>query len=189
MPRVADFVAKALWPLASTALAFAGCKAGGGHPSPPPGVTVETMTVTSASFPSGGAIPVEHTCDGLDRSPALAVSAPPPATQSLVLLMEDDDAPGTFTHWIAFNLRPPVLSVPEGADIATLGGAVGTNDFGRLGYGGPCPPQGRVHGYHFRVLALDAPLTLEPGARRSELDSAMHGHVLAEGALVGVFSH
>jgi Raf kinase inhibitor-like YbhB/YbcL family protein len=172
------------------AAAGAGCKSGGAQPSPPPGVTLASLTVTSKSFPSGGAIPVDYTCDGADKSPQLTWSAPPAGTKSLTVLVDDPDAPGgDFTHWIVFNLRPDTLSVPEAADPTELGGVVGTNGFNRVQYSGPCPPRMELHHYYFRVFALDATLGVTSGAAREAVDAAMSGHVLAEGALVGTFSH
>jgi Raf kinase inhibitor-like YbhB/YbcL family protein len=167
-----------------------GCRSNGALPSPPPGVTLASLTVTSTSFPPNGAIPVDYTCDGANKSPQLTFSAPPSGTQTFAIVADDPDAPGgTFTHWIGYNLRGDVRTVPEAADPATLGGTVGTNDFNRTGYGGPCPPRGEIHHYYFRVLGLNSAIDVPPGATRGAVDSAMSGHVLAEGALVGVFSH
>jgi Raf kinase inhibitor-like YbhB/YbcL family protein len=171
--------------------ALAACKSGGGvDPSAPPGKTIERLAVTSKSFPSDGEIPVDYTCDGANRSPQITWSAPPEGTRSFVVVAEDPEAPsGSFTQWIAYDIGADARSLPEGADPATLGGASGLNDFKRPGYGGPCPPQLEVHHYVFRVFALNAPLTVGPEPDRDALDSAMAGHVLAAGALVGSFSH
>jgi Raf kinase inhibitor-like YbhB/YbcL family protein len=167
-----------------------GCKSTGGSPSPAPGVTLGSLTVTSQSFPSNGAIPVDYTCDGVNKSPELTFSAPPPGTQSLAIVADDPDAAvGTFTHWIVYNLRGDARAIAEGAEPSTLGGAAGMNDFNRPGYSGPCPPRGEVHHYSFRVFALNAPIDVRPSSTRGVVDGAMSGHVLAEGALVGVFSH
>jgi Raf kinase inhibitor-like YbhB/YbcL family protein len=166
------------------------CKAGPAQPVVPRGVTLSALTVTSSSFQPGAAIPVDFTCDGNDRSPPLAFSAPPARTASLAVIVDDPDAPGgTFTHWIAYNLPPDVSSLAEGADPAVLGAISGTNDFHALGYSGPCPPKFEEHRYRFRVLALDATIRPEPPATRDRLDSAMSGHLLGEGTLVGVYSH
>jgi Raf kinase inhibitor-like YbhB/YbcL family protein len=167
-----------------------GCKSGGAQPSPPPDVALASLTVTSKSFASGGAIPVDYTCDGADKSPQLTWSAPPAGTASLAIVVDDPDASGgDFTHWIVFNLRPDVLAIAEAADPAELGGSVGTNGFSRQQYSGPCPPRMELHRYSFRVFALDAMLDARPGLTRDAVDAAMSGHVLAEGALVGSFSH
>jgi|HubBroStandDraft_2_1064218.scaffolds.fasta_scaffold91387_1 Raf kinase inhibitor-like YbhB/YbcL family protein len=176
--------------LVAAAACLAQCKSTSGQPLSPPGVRIETLTVTSSIFEPGGAVPVDFTCDGADRSPPLTFSAPPQAARSLAIVMDDQDAPGgTFTHWIVYNLRPDTLTVPEGADLSAMGGISGTNDFKRLGYAGPCPPKFEEHHYRFRVLALDALLHPEPPAARDSIDAAMNGHVLGQGALVGVYSH
>jgi Raf kinase inhibitor-like YbhB/YbcL family protein len=167
-----------------------GCKSSSGHPSTAPGVALAALTVTSKAFASGGAIPVDHSCDGADRSPPLTWSAPPAGTKTLAVVVDDPDAPGgDFTHWLAYDLPASTVALPENADMASLGAEEGTNGFGRSGYGGPCPPRHEMHRYYFRVFALDAPLALKPGASRDAVDAAMSGHVLAEGALMGTFSH
>jgi Raf kinase inhibitor-like YbhB/YbcL family protein len=149
-----------------------------------------TLTVTSRAFASNGAIPVDYTCDGADKSPQLSWSAPPEGTKSFAILVDDPDAQsGTFTHWIAYDIRPDVLVLPEGDDPSALGGTSGINDFKRPGYAGPCPPKMEIHHYYFRVFALDAPLGAAAGGGRGAADAAMSGHVLAQGALVGTFSH
>ncbi len=168
----------------------ADCKSGAGQPLSPPGISVGTLTVTSSIFESGGAVPVDFTCDGADRSPPLTLSAPPPNARSLAIVMDDPDAQGgTFTHWIVYNLRPDTLTIAEGADLAAVGGISGTNDFKRLGYAGPCPPRFEEHHYRFRVLALDALLRPEPPATREAIDAAMNGHLVGQGTLVGVYAH
>jgi Raf kinase inhibitor-like YbhB/YbcL family protein len=132
---------------------------------------------------------VDYTCDGADKSPQISLSAPPAGTQSLAIVADDPDAPGgTFTHWIVYNLRAEVRTFPESGDPASAGGVAGTNDFNRPGYSGPCPPRRELHHYYFRVFALNGLLEVKPNPARDAVDSAMNGHVLAEGALVGVFS-
>ena len=127
--------------------AWSGCRAGGtGSPAAPPGVSIQRLAVTSNTFPSNGAIPVDSTCDGVDRSPQLTFSAPPRATRSLAIVVDDpDSSSGMFTHWTVYDLRPDTLSLPEGADVAASGGESGMNDFGRPGYAGPCPPRMGLH--------------------------------------------
>jgi Raf kinase inhibitor-like YbhB/YbcL family protein len=148
------------------------------------------LTVTSRSFPSSGTIPVDNTCDGADKSPQLTWSAPPADTRAYAILVDDPDAPGgDFTHWVAFDLKPDLLAIPEGADPADLGGSNGQNGFDRIGYAGPCPPKGEIHRYFFHVFALNGPLKVRPGATRDAVEKAMSGRVLAEGALIGTFSH
>jgi len=171
------------------AIATSGCKSAGGQPLSPPGRTLSALTVTSATFASGGAIPVDFTCDGADRSPQLTLSAPPQGTRSLAIMVDDPDAPGgVFTHWIAYNLKPDTLAVPEGADPALLGGLSGTNDFKGLGYAGPCPPKFEAHHYRFQILALDSLLAPRSPATREDFLAALSGHLLGEGTLVGVYS-
>lgn len=167
------------------------CKSGGGgHPSAPPGMTVGKLTVTSRSFAEGGAIPVDMTCDGANRSPQLTWSAPPAGTQAFAVLAEDPDAPGgEFTHWVVFNVPGDALALPEAADVSQLGASVGLNGFNQVAYSGPCPPKLEIHHYLFHVVALDAKLTAPPGASRETVEAAMSGHVLAEGAVLGTFSH
>jgi Raf kinase inhibitor-like YbhB/YbcL family protein len=151
---------------------------------------MEALAVTSRSFSPNGAIPVDNTCDGANRSPQLTWSTPPRATKSLAIVAEDPDAPGgMFTHWIAYDIRPDVLAIPEGADVSTLGGALGMNDFERLGYAGPCPPRMEMHRYLFRVFALDGPMGVGAEASRGAVDTAMAGHVVGVGTLAGMFSH
>jgi Raf kinase inhibitor-like YbhB/YbcL family protein len=171
-------------------LSACGAAGGGGDPVAAPGVTLESLGVSSSAFPASGEIPVDFTCDGANRSPQLAWSAPPRGTQSFVVIVDDPDAPsGTFTQWIVYNLGAETRSLPEAVDPATLGGASGLNDFKRPEYGGPCPPRLEIHHYNFRVFALNAPLTLPPEPDRDAIDAAMSGHVLAVGTLVGGFSH
>jgi Raf kinase inhibitor-like YbhB/YbcL family protein len=178
--------APALW----LALAAVACKGGGGEALSPPGTAMESLAVTSRSFPSNGEIPVDYTCDGADRSPQLTWSAPPPGTKSFAVVVEDPDAPsGTFTQWIVYDIGADARALPEAVDPATVGGITGVNDFKRPGYGGPCPPQLEIHHYVFRVFALDSQLGSGPELNRESIDAAMSGHVLAAGALVGSFSH
>lgn len=158
-----------------------------------PGVTQPaTITVTSPAFGDGSRIPVDHTCDGKDLMPDLVLSSPPDGTKSLVVLVDDPDAPaGVFTHMIAFNVSPETRKLPGGADLGGAGEAArfGLNDFQSARYAGPCPPRGEVHRYRFRVVALDTVLKLPEGAPKSQIDEAMDGHILGEGSLTGHFGH
>jgi Raf kinase inhibitor-like YbhB/YbcL family protein len=131
---------------------------------------------------------VDFTCDGANRSPPLAFSAPPHGTASLAVVFDDPDASG-FTHWTAFNLPPDRLSLPEGVDVTSIGALVGENDFHRSGYAGPCPPHYELHRYAIRVYALDTRLSLAADAPRADVDAALNGHVLAQGSLALEFSH
>jgi Raf kinase inhibitor-like YbhB/YbcL family protein len=166
------------------------CKSGGPHPAPPPGVKAAALTVTSKSFASGGTIPVDLTCDGANRSPQITWSAPPQGTKAFALIADDPDAPsGDFTHWVLFNVPADALSFAEGADPTQLGATAGVNGFGQPGYGGPCPPKYEIHHYVFQVYALDSKIDAPAGATREVVESAISGHVLGEGSLVGTFSH
>jgi len=142
-----------------------------------------SIQVTSPDFHNGERIPARFTCDGQNTNPTLRLSGVPPSARSLVLIMDDPDAPsGTFTHWLLWNIDPGVkeiAGVPKGA-------IEGRNDFGNSGYGGPCPPSG-AHRYLFKVYALDVILNLNPGAGRREVDAAIRGHIAARGLLVGEY--
>ena len=146
------------------------------------------LQIASAAFNADGTIPQRYTCDGEDLSPPLFWSEPPPGTQSFALICDDPDAPaGTWDHWVLFNIPATTRSVPEGvpADPVVKGaGMHGSNSWERLGYGGPCPPEGGAHRYYFRLYALDANLDLEPGAGKEDVDKAMRGHILAQGQLM-----
>ena len=152
------------------------------------------MRITSPAFPAGGEIPSTFTCQGQDRSPALVFEGVPPEAKSLVLLVDDPDAPDpaapktTWTHWILFDLPPDSAGLPEGVAPAALpaGTRQGRNDWKRTGYGGPCPPIGR-HRYFHRLYALDRRLSdlTEPG--RAALLQAIEGHVIAQAELVGTY--
>ncbi|MEE9227863.1 MAG: YbhB/YbcL family Raf kinase inhibitor-like protein [Acidimicrobiia bacterium] len=150
-----------------------------------------TMTVTSSAFAAGEPIPTRYTCDGADLSPPLAWSEVPQGTQSLALIADDPDAPmGTWVHWVLYGLPADTRELPEGvpAEETVLDGArQGTNDFRRIGYGGPCPPPNGPHRYFFKLFALDAEPELGPGATKDELLAAMRGHVLGGGQLMGLY--
>jgi Raf kinase inhibitor-like YbhB/YbcL family protein len=145
------------------------------------------MTLTSTAFVNGGKIPTDFSCDGRNISPPLSWSAPPSATQALVIVVDDQDA--TFTHWTLYDL-PSGRSLPAGMP-ATLasGGQQGLNSAGNVGYTGPCPPPGSTHHYMFRIIALDAPTGLPPGAKASEIEHAMQSHIIGTGELAATFGH
>ena len=187
--RSCGWIAAGAFVLASAAGDVA-CRSAGGVPSPPPGVSVASITVTSDAFRANGTIPVEYTCDGKEIMPSLTWSAPPPNTKALVVIIDDPDAPGgTFTHFVAWDLPADLRSIKEGTDVSTLGAKIGANDGKSLGYKGPCPPQGEEHRYDFRVLATDRPLGLRDGASRADVDNALVGHLLGEGTLSALFGH
>jgi len=149
------------------------------------------LRLTSPAFTNGASIPREHTCDGADLSPALQWEDVPAQTRSFALIVDDPDAPaGTWVHWVIFDLpattRQLARGVPGDGQLPS-GARQGRNDFKRVGYGGPCPPRGPAHHYHFRLYALDATLGLSAGASRADVDAAMRGHVLAHAELVGVY--
>ena len=148
------------------------------------------MTVTSV-FKSGGEIPREFTCDGANVSPQLAINGIPSGAKTLAIIVDDPDAPiGTFTHWVAWNFQVSgsSASIPKAVPRKTSIMVQGRNDFGRIGYDGPCPPRGHgKHHYHFKVYALDTSLNLREGATKAELERAMKGHILAQAEIVGIY--
>ena len=155
-----------------------------------------TILIESPAFPDGGTIPKLYTCDGKDISPPLRWSGVPEAARSLALICEDPDAPrGTWTHWVIFDIPATVKSLGEGVAaterVTVAAGEEpalqGTNDFGKIGYGGPCPPGG-THHYLFRIYALDTRLGLGPKTTRLGLLGSIKGHILAEGKLTGLYS-
>ena len=142
------------------------------------------MRISSPAFEDEGDIPARFTCAGEDISPPLLFEDVPPEAVSLVLVMDDPDAPmGTWDHWVAYDIEP-LAEVPEG--IRSLGTA-GTNSWGHTGYGGPCPPSG-THRYVFQLFALDRRIGWEEGADKTSVLEAIHEHVLAEASLLGFFS-
>ena len=153
-----------------------------------------TLTLRSDAFDDGGAIPARYTCSGQDISPPLRWSGVPANARSLVLIVDDPDAPDpkapkmTWVHWLVYNIPPQTTAF--GADAATAGlpaGAhQGRNDWGRSGYGGPCPPIGR-HRYFHKLYALDTELDGLNTPTKSKLEAAMQGHIIAQATLVGTF--
>lgn len=142
------------------------------------------FTFTSPAFADGATIPRRHTCDGENRSPRLTWRDPPTGVRSFALIVDDPDAPsGTFTHWVLFNVPGGSTELPEAATV----GRSGRNDFGKHGYGGPCPPKGHgPHRYVFKLSALDVEaLGAAEGAPRKAVEAAMQGHILATVQLVG----
>ena len=143
------------------------------------------INVSSSEFTNGGVIPNRFTCNGDDVNPPLIFDRIPGDAKSLVLIIDDPDA-GTiaFNHWLVFNIDPSTTNIEESKIPDAL---EGTNDFGELKYMGPCPTG--THTYHFRVYALDTMLSLNEGAKRPDIDSAIKGHILGQGDLTGVYSH
>ncbi|MDO9313112.1 MAG: YbhB/YbcL family Raf kinase inhibitor-like protein [Burkholderiaceae bacterium] len=151
-----------------------------------------TMQLTSSAFAPLGKIPRRHTCEGEDVAPPLSWTGVPAATRSLVLIVDDPDAPDpaapthTWVHWIVIDIAPDTDSLPQGGRPLPAGARSGLNDWHRLGYGGPCPPVGR-HRYFFKLYALDTWLTALIRPTKSIVEHAMNGHVLAQAELVGTY--
>ena len=150
-----------------------------------------TISLSSTVFKEEELIPVKYTCDGQDISPPLNWDAPPQGTQSFALIVDDPDAPGgVFTHWVIFNIPAGSRESPEAVPAQEQlpnGARQGKNDFGKIGYGGPCPPPGDPHRYRFTLYALDQPLGLKAGASKKQVLNAMEGHILAQGQLTGKY--
>ncbi|HWQ39828.1 MAG TPA: YbhB/YbcL family Raf kinase inhibitor-like protein [Burkholderiales bacterium] len=150
------------------------------------------MQITSSVFTHNGPIPKKYTCDGDDVSPPLSWSGLPSGTKSLVLIVDDPDAPDpkapkmTWVHWVLYNIAPHTSSLAEAVKQLPAGTLEGINDWGRTGYGGPCPPIGR-HRYFHKLYALDALLPDLNRPRKADLERAMKGHVLAEAVLIGTY--
>jgi|SRR3989344_7311789 len=147
-----------------------------------------TMTITSSAFTSNGAILKKYTCDGTDINPPLTISGVPAKTKSLVLIVDDPDAPGLpaggWVHWILWNIDPTTTTIPEGS--IPKGASEGITSFGKPGYGGPCPPSG-IHRYFFKLYALDTTLSFALPPQKSVLEAAMEGHTLGHAELIGLY--
>jgi Raf kinase inhibitor-like YbhB/YbcL family protein len=149
------------------------------------------LSITSEAFPAGGEIPRKYTCDGDDVAPPLAFAGVPEGTRSLALIVDDPDAPDpaapkrVWVHWVLHDLPPGTGGLPEGGD-PPPGTRDGTNDWGRPGYGGPCPPIGR-HRYFFKLYALDTALGDLGTPSKAKLLAAMEGHVVAEAEIIGTY--
>lgn len=163
-----------------------GCKS----EAPPPAPGETGLAVFSTAFQEGGSIPARYTCDGENTSPQIAWEEPPAGTKSLVLIMEDLDAPlGVFTHWVVYNIPPDSRELREGVPTDSRledGTLQGENSFKKTAYGGPCPPAG-THRYQFTVYALDTTLGLEAEVNKKQVIEAMEGHILARGMLTGSY--
>ncbi|HEY1871769.1 MAG TPA: YbhB/YbcL family Raf kinase inhibitor-like protein [Chitinophagaceae bacterium] len=145
-------------------------------------VTSTTLQVSSPSFKANGMIPLKYTCEGQSINPAVSVTNIPKQAKSLALIVDDPDAPkGGFVHWVMWNIDPSGTIKENSAP-----GTQGKNGAGGNKYLGPCPPTG-THHYHFRVYALDAKLNLQDATDKAALETAMKGHILASGELVGLY--
>jgi len=153
-----------------------------------------SLTLSSTAFSYGGEIPLEHTCQGDDISPALRWDGIPGNTRSLVLIVDDPDAPDpdapkmTWVHWVLYNMPPDTTALPQGTTSKDLppGTREGINDWKKTGYGGPCPPIGR-HRYFFKLYALDTQLELGSRATKTQVEAAMRGHIIEKCELIGTY--
>src|SRR5271165_7216095 len=150
-----------------------------------------SFQISSSAFSPGETIPKKFTCDGPDLSPQLSWREAPEGAQSFALIMDDPDAPvGTWVHWMLYDLPGDMKGLPEGvAKVEQLdsGARQGRNDFGNIGYGGPCPPGSKVHRYFFKLYALNAKLNLRAGASKKDLEQAMKGHILGQTEVMGKY--
>jgi Raf kinase inhibitor-like YbhB/YbcL family protein len=151
-----------------------------------------SLQITSNAFAHGGEIPLRHTCQGEDTSPPLAWSGVPTNAKSLVLIVDDPDAPDpaapkmVYVHWVLYNLPPATTALPEAVTRLPAGTGQGLNDWHRTGYGGPCPPIGR-HRYFHKLYALDTVLPHLGTPTKAALEGAMKDHVIAQAELVGTY--
>lgn len=143
------------------------------------------MKLTSPDFEPSEKIPVKFTGDGQDINPNLEISGVPENAQSLVLIMDDPDAPvGTWVHWLVWNISPDLTGIKENS--VPENSVQGKNSWGRNDYGGPMPPSG-THRYFFKIFALDVELDLSEGASAEDLERAMQGHILDKAELIGLY--
>ncbi len=151
----------------------------------------QKIIIKSSAFKNGEFIPKKYTCDNIDVSPPLRWKNIPSKAKSLVIIMEDPDAPGgTFIHWIIYDIPVSKSGLPENFPKKETVGNIkqGINDFGTIGYGGPCPPPGKPHRYFFRIYALDIKtLKLPPGATINQIKTKIKNHTLATGELMGKY--
>ncbi len=147
--------------------------------------------ITSDAFKYGDFIPVKYTCEGSDISPPLKWENIPKGVKSFVLIMEDPDAPtGTFTHWVVYDIPRNVNALPENfpKKPEVEGVKQGINDFGKVGYGGPCPPPGKPHRYFFKLFAIDVKsLNIPPKATKKDVLKALNGHIIGTTQLMGLY--
>ena len=181
----------ALGTLAAALVLAASCSGSSGAPELPGGGV--HITVTSERFVTLGTIRSRFTCDGIDLSPDVRWSGVPEGAGSIVLFLDDPDAPGgTFTHWLVYDMPPSVSEIPEGRGIESSGlpngGYQGQHGFlGRLGYAGPCPPRGETHRYLLHIYAVDGTLDLAERATSAEVIAAMRGRIVGHGSLTGTY--
>lgn len=148
------------------------------------------MRLSSPAFPHNTQIPSLYTCDGSDTSPPLEIHDVPGGTESLVLFVDDPDAPDpqaprmVWDHWVLWNIDPAITEIAE--DSVPAGAVQGTNSWGRTDYGGPCPPIG-THRYFFKLFALDTVISLAPSATKAEVEAAIDGHLIGQTELIGTY--
>jgi Raf kinase inhibitor-like YbhB/YbcL family protein len=149
------------------------------------------LHITSPDFSDGEVIPKRFTCDAQDVSPKLEWKGPPANTESFALIMDDPDAPaGTWVHWVLYDVPADARELPERLPMQeqlASGARQGRNDFGKTGYGGPCPPPGKPHRYFFKLYALDTKLNLKPGVTKVDLEQTMKSHIVAQAELIGKY--
>ncbi len=146
---------------------------------------MDEIALTSPAFQNNGDIPAKYTCQGDDVNPPLKISGTPEGAKSIVLIMDDPDAPaGTWDHWVVWNIRPATTEINENS--VPPGTVQGKNSWGRNGYGGPCPPSGK-HRYFFRLYALDIELDIPQSSGKVDVEKAMEGHVIGRTHLVGLY--
>ena len=173
-------------------LMFPGCA---NRPQPIPANKLKEdkmeIKLTSAAFKESQTIPRAYTCDGANVSPPLEWSGVPKTAKTIAIICDDPDAPaGTWVHWVLFNLPADKIGLVENTPTTenlSGGGMQGTNDFKKIGYGGPCPPSG-THRYFFKLYAFDGELPLKAGATKADLLKAMEGHIIGQGQLMGTYS-
>jgi Raf kinase inhibitor-like YbhB/YbcL family protein len=151
---------------------------------------VDSFAITSTAFKEGARIPRQYTCDGVNVSPPLEWIGVPKTARTLAIIADDPDAPsGTWVHWVLYNIPADnigfVENLPSTQEIKG-GGFQGKNDFKQIGYGGPCPPSG-THRYFFKLYALDSDLPLKDGATKSDVETAMSGHIVGQAQLMGTY--
>ncbi len=153
---------------------------------------MEKISISSEAFNDGGTIPDEYTCEGEDISPPLSWQGLPDGTKSIALIMDDPDASGrAFVHWVIYNISGSTQKLAKGIpkkEKLADGSLQGMTDFGKAGYGGPCPPPGKPHRYIFKIYAIDKILDLPSKASKEDAETAMKGHILAKGELIGKYA-
>jgi Raf kinase inhibitor-like YbhB/YbcL family protein len=188
--RCARFILKSLsvyLTLTLITLMLAAC--GGSKEKTTEAPPIPLISLNSTAFKDTGSIPIKYTCSGQNVSPPLSWDTPPQGTQTLAIITFDLDA-GWFTHWVLFNLPSDISELKEAISPQgqlPAGALQGKNNFGKIGYGGPCPPSGHPHRYQFSLYAVDQSLDLKTGASSNQVLGAMQGHILAMGQLTGTY--